>query len=175
MEPHFRKAVLEINDDIAVLQSDISRLQVTRDTIIELYGGEETPIVQTNRQGSTESRPTKAKKEKTGGAAAKSKPALDVRNPRPVKPATEPSQSTSARLDEKADTVSGAMKVCARQLKTFTVGALLDKVKEDPDWKKLVEAGCTRTPYSSVAYWAETGKLKKEGAGATAVYTVVSL
>ena len=75
MAPHFRKAVLEIDSDIAGLQQDIARLQITRGTIVELYGGEsDIPAVQTigaprAKAARGDSRPT-IKKAKTGGASA---------------------------------------------------------------------------------------------------------
>lgn len=76
---------------------------------------------------------------------------------------------------EKADTVSGAMKQLAREMKSFKIYELLAKVAEDPDWKKLLDAAGESSPYSAVAYWASTGKLKKVGDGKEAVYTVVDL
>lgn len=76
---------------------------------------------------------------------------------------------------EKPDTVGGALKVCAKKLKKFTVSQLLDMLKADADWNKLLEDGNPTSPYSSIAYWASKGRLNKVGDGASAVYTVVDL
>ena len=40
MSPHFRKTVTEIDGDINKLTGDIERLKTTRDTLVDLYGGE---------------------------------------------------------------------------------------------------------------------------------------
>jgi len=40
MAPHFRKAVVEIDQDIYKLNQDIDRLRCTRNTLVELYGGD---------------------------------------------------------------------------------------------------------------------------------------
>lgn len=75
MAPHFRKAVLEIDSDIAGLQQDIARLQITRGTIVELYGGEsEIPAVQTPERPAA----AKTKKPKTGGASGSVAPGAGV-------------------------------------------------------------------------------------------------
>jgi hypothetical protein len=67
MSPHFRKTVAEIDQDIAQLNGDIARLQTTRETIVELYGGE------------TELAPPKAEKKTRKPRAVKTEAAAPER------------------------------------------------------------------------------------------------
>lgn len=91
MSPHFRKAVAEIDQDIAKLNNDIIRLQTTRQTIADLYGGDtELPAPPPRRSRET--------KTSCAAGAPVSRPA----RPDPV-PATTPSGYSRA---PSADTIA---------------------------------------------------------------------
>jgi hypothetical protein len=62
ISPHFRKAVAEIDEDIANLNNDITRLQTARSTIMELYGGDtEIPDKVKPRKTSSRGGPRRSK------------------------------------------------------------------------------------------------------------------
>ena len=75
MAPHFRKAVVEIDQDIYKLNQDIDRLRCTRNTLVELYGGdEELPPVETIAPTAVQTGgPEKGRRETKRARAAKSR------------------------------------------------------------------------------------------------------
>jgi len=77
--------------------------------------------------------------------------------------------------DGKPETLGAAMKLLANGLKTFTVSELIEKIKADADYAKLLEAASATTLYGNLAYWTKTGKLSKDGDGADATYKVINL
>ena len=80
MAPHFRKAVVEIDQDIYKLNQDIDRLRCTRNTLVELYGGdEELPPVETIAPTAVQTGgPEKGRRETKRARAAKSPGAVVV-------------------------------------------------------------------------------------------------
>ena len=161
---------------IEELTGEITKLTTARDALTALnLGGDTVPLppAAVTRRGSA---PAALKKKIPKAESGKRK--VETTGQRRGLAAVEAPPAAGMAGEaalEKPDTVAGAMKHCARKLKKFTVSELLDALKADADFKKLLEAGNPTSPYSSVAYWAQTGKLKKEGDGAAAVYSVVNL
>lgn len=165
MEPHFRKSVAEIDNDITKLVADAARLQTTRDTIVELYGGE-TEVEEAPA-------PTKHTYKKRGGQPPSSPAALDVRAKVKVRAGAEPGQSTEARLADEPETLGAAMKLVAKQLGKFTSSQLREAMKEK--YQKLFE-DVGPSVFSGnlaywLAYWVKSGKLTLLNEN----YTVVNL
>jgi hypothetical protein len=132
MEPHIRKTVAEMDADILGLQNDISKLTAARETLVNLYGGdEELPPVQTPRPARGDARPTKAKKEKTGGATGSVAPVTTGRAPTAdsiklmvfVRSAPEPFTAASTAVGTGLDT-----KFCANRLWRWEQNKIVEKV-----------------------------------------------
>jgi len=98
MAPHFRKAVVEIDQDIYKLNQDIDRLRCTRNTLVELYGGdEELPPVETiaptavqtggPEKGRRETKRARAAKSPGAGGAGEALHAGTARGPERTSPA----------------------------------------------------------------------------------------
>jgi hypothetical protein len=128
------------------------------------------------------------KNAKGGGGAAKEEgrmqkaepiaPAAPVAKGKPgrkPKTVSAPVASTDAMLAGKPDTLAGAMKFTAKQLKTFTRAQLEDALNADADFKALLENSSAAAMTFNLKYWSDRNRLKKTGDEADATYTVVDL
>ena len=170
------QVVLEnISEEIKVREDELKQLNTTKAALSELYGIEAPAEVETTLLPEKAGKRTyKKRAAKNGGGQKPSAPALDVRGTGKVKPSA-PARSTEAILADKPDTLGGAMKQIARQLKTFTAAQLIEQVAADKDFNALLEAASDTTLYGNLAYWSKTGKLTKTGEGKAATYSVVNL
>ena len=162
MAPHFQKAVAEIDQDLYKLRKEIDRLYVTRNTLVELYGGETevptlaaltaipAPGVQTHGRKPTERKARKGKDAADNDGGGRQS-------------AATPSTSLPAALNGKPDTVAGAMKLLAKEMKSFTKEEITARLMADLDYAMMLKNVSPTRVYGNLDYWTETGKLRKEG------------
>jgi hypothetical protein len=146
MAPHFRKAVEEIDGDIAGLQRDIEKLQGARAAIVDLYGGCGAALaVDAPPAGRTKAKRKYKKRTRVASGAAATPPLAAA-------PGGEAAAGGGGR-QQSADSV--ALLAVAR------------KMPEPISAKTLAIAGTVDYKFASnrILAWVSYGWLKKSGRG----------
>lgn len=166
MAAHHRKALAEISEDIATLQADIERLTSIRDGLIHFYGGD-TPVEELLPATSLPDRSAVRTPGSRNGGGRSRRPTPDT-NPSVVKDAGIAGRGNGSSLDlDKPDTLAGAMKQLCRTLsQPFTMESLMEGLRADKDFAKLLEQAGASSPSGNLAYWVKTGKLTRDETGA---------
>ena len=152
------RVLTHIDAEIKVREEELSQLNITRKSLVELFPPAEPQPAQEPVQTT---RPPKAKP--ANGGERKS-----------AKPVVAAAGASAAPLDDDTPTIGGTMKKLARELGNFTRAELKEKFLAVPGMVAM-HAASPSAFAGNLGYWAKTGKLKQMGEGDTEHFEVNGL
>jgi hypothetical protein len=148
IEPHLRKTIELVDEEIRIRQADIQQLTTTRTSLVELAGGDPATDIQAKQPGEKSKRV--ARVPRGAGTTTETKPAATV-----------------VAGDGEPETLGAAMKLIGKQVGKFTSDQLRQAVKEK--YQRLFEEVGPTAFSGNLGYWTKTGKLTLNGDTYTAV------